>query len=100
MRRLGRVLRRRGRIPPVPRIAAAGQAFPVDPAGTEDRNILKVLAPDQTVMPMAVAEIFVRIPFVWLRRIVSRRTFVHRIIRGKNDRALIEVERDVALETD
>src|SRR5215467_12349170 len=55
----------------------------------------KVLAPDQTVVPMRVSEILVIIPFIRLRRIVfSRRCRVG----GDDDRALIEIKLDVALQ--
>ena len=76
-------------------VAASHEAFAPDRSRPENGNIRQVLAPDQTVVPMAVTEILILIPLVWLRRIVLR-TIGGR--RRDDRRALIEIERDVAFE--
>src|SRR5206468_12085451 len=60
-----------------------------------DRNVLEVLAPDQAVVPVRMAEVLVLVPFVGLGIDVAM-PFLR--IGGDDRRALVEVEGDVALE--
>ena len=74
---------------------SAHETFPPDHSRSKNRNVRQVLAPNQTVMPVGMTEILIGVPLVWFRRIVPR--FLRRI--GCDDRrALIEIQRDVALQ--
>src|SRR3989442_10087087 len=75
--------------------AAAHQSTAPDTTRTENGNVLEVLAPNQTVVPVTVTEILISIPLIWLRRIV--RDAFARLCRD-NRRTLIEVERDIAFQ--
>ena len=52
---------------------AAREARPVDAAGPEDRHVLEPDAPDQAVLPVAVAEVLVEVVLVRLRQVVLAR---------------------------
>src|SRR5581483_7048965 len=74
----------------------ADETFAPDQAGPEDRNVFEALAPDQAVVPVAVTEV---LKFA-ARRVRLGRVIGHAFGRGggENRRALINVERDVALQ--
>ena len=76
--------------------ATAHQSLSPDAAGSENRDVFEVLAPNQTVVPVAVTEVLVLIPGVWLRQIVFAVAIVW--MGGEYGCALIEIERDVALQ--
>ena len=71
--------------------------FAEDLPRAEDRDVLQLDAPDQRVLPVRVAEVLELIGLVRLRRIV-----LVAVLRrcGEDRRALVDVERDVALEAD
>src|SRR5205814_6734117 len=85
------VLRVRARL-----VAAAHKPLAPDEAGAEYRDVLDTIAPDEAVVPVAVAEVLILVPLVRLRQIVLA-VAVARVC-GEYGRALVEVERDVALE--
>ena len=70
--------------------AAPAESPAMDQPWTEDGNIFQVFAPDQTVVPVAVAEILVLVPLICLGRIISADTS-RRGLGGKNHRAMIKV---------
>src|SRR5882762_10859354 len=76
--------------------ATAHQTLAPDPTGTKNRNVFEVLAPDHTVVPVAVAKVLILIPLIRFRRIILA-VFVCRI-SGEYCSALVHVQRDVALQ--
>jgi hypothetical protein len=65
---------------------------------------MKAFAPDQTVVPVIVAVVLIGVPRgLWLGLIVSlagaRGKAVQRSIRGNDGGALIQLDRDVALQS-
>src|SRR5262249_31599078 len=76
----------------------AHKSLAPDQAGTNDRNVNESFAPDQAVVKMAVSEILIFVPWVRFRRIV--RSVIGRRIGGNDSCSLIEIERDVAFQTD
>src|SRR5262249_14986071 len=79
-------------------VAAAHRTFAVNQSRSKDGDILEVLAPDQTVVPMAVTKILILVPLIRLRRVVLSVAVFW--IGGENRRAMIEIKRDVALQMD
>ena len=75
----------------------AAQPFAVDAAGPRDGDVLEVLAPDQAVVPVAVAEVLIRVARSRLGGVVAASTAR---VGGEQHRALVEVEADVAPEAD
>src|SRR5256885_671552 len=74
---------------------------PIDSAGTDDRDVLQALAPDQAVVPMGVAEVLVHVGGIRLGRVVPRLPAIRARARGPPTRdrgALTELERHFALE--
>ena len=79
------------------RLAAASyQSLSPDATGTKDRDVLEVLAPDQTVVPVTVTEVLILVPRVRLWQILFAVAVTW--IGGEDRRALIDVERDVAFQ--
>ena len=77
---------------------ASAESSPPNKARAENGNILQTLAPQQTVVPMIVAIILIRIPSrVGLGEIIAAGAGFRRI-GGDDHSILIEVESDVALE--
>ena len=84
------------------RLGALAPAQPSAPDApvAENGNVAQSFAPDQAVVEVAVAEILVLVPFVWLGHVEPAAGSLRGSV-GRNDgRPLIEVERDVALEMD
>src|SRR3984957_776916 len=80
------------------RAVAMTESAAPDEAGTDDRDILEALAPEQTVSPMVVTVVLISVPSsVGLRQVVTARSRRNRISRD-DDRVLIQRDRDVALE--
>src|SRR6185503_3723390 len=77
--------------------AASNQSLSPNPTWTKYRDVFQVLTPDQAVVPVAVAEVLILIPLVWLGRIIFAVAITR--IGGKDRRALIEIECDVAFQT-
>src|SRR5258706_11819351 len=78
--------------------AAAHEPFSPYQARTEDRDVFKVLAPDQTIVPVRMAEILVFVRRIGLCRIVSAIAFVR---TGREQaRSLVEIKGNIALEPD
>src|SRR5205809_5746694 len=73
--------------------SAAHQAFAPNQPRAENRNVLEVFAPDQTVVPVAMTKVLIGIPGIRLGQIVSNS---FRCLSGEYRRALIEIERDIA----
>ena len=86
----------------LPRPAGAGsaarEARPVDAPRPDDRHVLEADAPDQAVLPVAVAEVLVEVVLVRLRRVVA--SPLRRRLRREQRGARAELERDVALQAD
>src|SRR2546425_7731701 len=78
-------------------VAAAHQSLSPDAARAEDRNVLEILSPYQTIVPMAVTEVLILIPLIWLGWIILTISILR--IGGDERGDLIEVQSDVALET-
>src|SRR6267142_6554741 len=76
--------------------ATAHQTLAPDPTRTKNRNVFEVLAPDQTVVPVAVAKVLILIPLIRFRRIILA-VFVCGI-GGKYGCTLVQVQRYVALQ--
>ena len=70
----------------------------VNQSGTHDRNVLDIHPPDQTVLPVAVAEVLIEVGGIRLGCVVS--SAVNRRVAGNEHRAWRELQRDVASETD
>ena len=68
--------------------SAARQPLAPDQAGTQDRYIVQPFAPNQSVVPMAVAEVLILVPGVRLGRVI---TPALAIFGGQDRRAMIEV---------
>ena len=75
--------------------ALAHERFAADEAAADDGDVVEVLAPDQAVMPVAVAEILKLVRCVGLGRVVGRR-----IGAGFEDGAALELQRDIAAQAD
>src|SRR5262249_41440121 len=81
------------------RAAIAKQAAAPNPPWPENRNIFEALTPDQTVTPVAVAEILINEIAESIRfKVVVAALPGLRLIGGDDRGALIEEQRDVALE--
>src|SRR5690349_13845427 len=70
-----------------PLTRATTESFAPNQARTDDREVMNVLSPNETVAPVTVTIILVVVPLIWLCRIVlaSGTGF-----GGKNRRSLIE----------
>src|SRR5690348_5869873 len=83
------------------RSIGAHQPAPPDTPRPKDRNIVKALAPDQAVVPVVVPEILIRLPsLLRLRVIVAARLPLRERIGGNHDSALVQTQRDIALQPD
>src|SRR4029450_13981833 len=73
------------------------KAFTPDFSRAEDGDVLEVLAPNQTVVPVAVSEVLILIPGMWFGRVVlnARTRF-----RRYDSCSLVQVQRDVTLKMD
>lgn len=76
-------------------IAAPHQAFSPDSARTEDRYIIEVLSPDQTVMPVTVTKVLIRVPLIRFRQVILR-GFGRS--RGDDCRSLIKIESNITFQ--
>src|ERR1700746_1177066 len=79
--------------------SAAVEAFAPDAAGAGDGKIGDILAPDQAVVPVAVAEVLKLVPGVGLRRIVTAACAGSGRISCNDGRARTEIQLDIALQT-
>ncbi len=80
-------------------VEAAVQAFAMNPAGTEDGHILQPNAPDEAVLPVAVAVVLVVelvAPLVRLGQVVQGPRGIDGFDRGPR----LEPQRDVAFQPD
>ena len=79
---------------------SAAQALAPDQPLALDGNILQVFAPDQAVVPVAVAKILKFVPGVGLGRIVAAARARGRRVGSHDGRARVEKQSDVALQVD
>ena len=70
----------------------------MDQTRPDDRHVFEVFAPEKAVVPVAVAEILVRVRRVGFGGIVLAR--VHQRVRRQDRRARLELDRDAALQVD
>src|SRR5262249_3502581 len=78
--------------------AGAHESLAPDPAWSKYGNVLEVLAPDQTVVPVTMTEVLILVPRVWLLRIVLTIAVVR--TGGEDGCALIDIKCNVALQAD
>ena len=82
------------------RARAFTQALAPDEPRSEDSDVVKILAPDQAVAPVAVAVVLILPPLVRFRWIVSATSSWRRWIGGHQRSPFSQVQRDIALEVD
>src|ERR1035438_1161263 len=81
------------------RALSAAQTLAPDAARSGDGDVRNAVAPNQAVLEMAVTEVLVHVPLIGLGVIESAGSVSRRI--GRNDRcAVVQVQRDVALQSD
>ena len=81
-------------------VISAAQALAPDQSLALDGNILQVFAPDQAVVPVAVAKILKFVPGIGLGRIVAAARARGRRVGSHDGRTRVEQQSDVALQVD
>ncbi len=77
------------------------QPFAPDSTRSRDAAIVQVLAPDQTVVPVGVTVILVRMPGrIGLGRVIAASGSIGRLGCRQNRRPLIQKQRDIAFQVD
>src|SRR6185437_395732 len=76
---------------------ASIQSLAPDSSWSRNTAIVQVLAPDQAVVPVGVAEVLVRVPRrIGLGRVIATRAAIGGIGCSQNRRTLIQKQRDIA----
>src|SRR6185369_3772272 len=77
---------------------APRQTLAVNQTWSNNADGLQANAPDQAVLPVTVSKVLVHVPLIGLGQIVSN--FSRDNVGGKDRRAVLELQRDVAAQTD